>query len=176
MAFLKNLKEKLHKKKVASVLKNQKRSSLHSYSKVKNVGILINENEASARKLALALKKYFQEEGKTVKLLAYSHSDVVSTDIPYPCFCKKDLTFSFSPKKHEDALHFSKSSVDILISLHFDRVLPLEQLTVLNNAPLKIGPYNEDQSALYDLMFYDTPNSLEQFVTVMKQYFKTINK
>lgn len=176
MAFLNNLKRKLHERKVASVRKQQTRGAIHSYKTVKNVGILINENEDSAGKLALALKKYFQGEGKTVKLLAYSHADAVSTDLPYPCFCRKDLTFSFGPKKHEAALNFSTSSLDLLISLHFDRVLPLEQLTVLNNAPIKIGPYSEDQSDLYDLMFYDSPNNLEQFVTIVKQYFKTINK
>ena len=147
---------------------------------VRNIGIVW---DASKTDEFPSLSRFFQKmhESKTdVKILGYFPGNNLPnqyTAIRYLSVIKKDeLNFFYHPVSHE-TIAFINNRFDVLIDLNFKKLIPLQYISSLSNAGLKVGLFEpETRNTPFDLMMeLKNPVKVEDYLNQVVHYLGMIN-
>ena len=171
MPHLANVRENIGKWLLMRSFQNEKSEMLKSMKQTKNIGIVYNATDFSAKELTKVVH-FFEAEGKQVKTLGYvdakekrdehlSHgSDVF--------FSRKELSFWLIPKG-EEVEQFLKEEFDFLINLDCKGLFPLQAISAKSNAKIKMAKYLNQYEFAHDFMASsNTMDELELFNDLKK--------
>ena len=147
-----------------------------SFEKARNIGILLDATNRENQVFADKYRDQLRKMGKKVNVLAYFNDSLTHNNILFDYFNNKNLNWYYQPKskKVED---FMNTTFDVLISLHLDESPPLEFISAMSKAHMRVGQYREEREFCYDLMIdiNDNPD-LDKFVNQVDLYLKIINR
>lgn len=170
MAFLDGIKETWHQRKIKQRLDEHLSPEVRNYKDVQTIGILFDADREDERAVVLDYSKRLQRDHrKKVTLLGYRDVKELSGEEPYPCFCKKDLDWSQTPKG-EQVEEFIRASFDWLLALHMHDCPPLEYLSAASAARFRIGHYREGKTDFYDWMLHGEAHQLPEFLKQLEKY------
>jgi hypothetical protein len=158
----------------------KRKTSYSNLEQVKNIGIVW---DASKIEDLTYLSKFCQKmnEKKTeVKVLGYFPGNNLPnqyTAIRYFSIIKdEELNFFYHPKS-SDSNSFIKKRFDVLIDLNFKKLFPLQYISFLSNACLKVGLFEpSDKNSPYDLLMeIKSPVSIEDYLNQVIYYLGMIN-
>lgn len=158
----------------------KRKASYKGFSEVKNIGITW---DASRTEDFPVLSKFYQKmlENKTeVKVLGYYPGKVLPsqyTAIRFLSIVKREELSMFYHPVSAESTSFIKNRYDVLIDLNFKNILPLQYITSLSNAGLKVGLYDKtNDKVAYDLMMeLKNPVSTEEYLNQVLHYLSMIN-
>jgi hypothetical protein len=94
----------------------------------------------------------------------------------FSCLKKDEVNFFYHPLS-QDAADFINMRFDILFDLNFKRLLPLECITSLSVAGLKVGLFDQQRKDTYDLMMeYANPVPINEFLDQSLHYLEMIRE
>jgi hypothetical protein len=172
--------------KIGNTILNNKTSGLKrkkyfsNLNEVKNIGIVW---DASKTDDFACLSRFFQKmhESKTdVKIMGYYPGKNLPnqyTAIRFLSVIKKDeLNFFYHPVTRE-TMAFINNHFDILIDLNFNKLLPLQYISSLSNARLKVGLFEKETvNTPFDLMMeVKHPVNIENYLDQVIHYLGMIN-
>jgi hypothetical protein len=158
----------------------KRKTSYSNLEQVKDIGIVW---DASKIEDLTYLSKFCQKmsENKTdVKVLGYYPGNNLPnqyTAIRYFSIIKnEELNFFYHPVSSESN-SFIKKRFDILIDLNFKKLLPLQYVSSLSNACLKVGLFEPAaKNAPYDLLMeIKSPVNIEDYLNQVIYYLGMIN-
>jgi hypothetical protein len=158
---------------------SKRKTSYSNIDQVKNIGIVW---DASKTDDFACLTRFYQKmnENKTdVKILGYFPGNSLPnqyTAIRYLSIVKKEeLNFFYHPVSAE-SIEFVKKRFDVLIDLNFKKLLPLQYISSLSNAGLKVGLLEPDiKNPPYDLMMeLKNPVNMEDYLNQVIHYLGMI--
>jgi hypothetical protein len=163
----------------SKVSKTKRKASYSSIELVKNIGIVW---DASSTEEFTSLSKFHQRMAETkaeVNILGYySGSSLPNqyTAIRYLSIIKKDeLSFFYHPLSAETNTFVNKN-FDVLIDLNFKKILPLQYISSLSNARLKIGLFDSTNgNTAFDLMMdIKKPVNVDDYLNQVIHYLEMI--
>lgn len=177
MSFLYNIRLKFFKSALMNKVKGLKISRTPSnFERSRTFGVVFDmtnpQNEKAVREYAEQLRK----EGKTVDLLAYVDDSARHNNYEFKHFNRKDLDWILQPKIAM-VTDFVKKPFDVLMCLYSSEVLPLDYVSALSHANLRVGKHQEGKNYCFDLMV-DIGNTtdLRQVIQQMDYMLKVVNK
>ena len=167
--FLKTLQYKSSKKALAKKMAKTIAKEV-STKPISSVGILINADEMQNIE---EIKKGIGIDAK-ITVLCY-HKDFKKTRlVDYPVFYEKDFGWKGKPKTTELA-NFLETPFDLLISYYNSDTLPLQLVSGLHKANLKVGIAGTDQQA-HDMIIQTQTSELTVFTKELHKYLHILNK
>jgi hypothetical protein len=158
----------------------KRKTSYSNLDQVKNIGIVW---DASKIEDLTYLSKFCQKmnENKTeVKVLGYFPGNNLPnqyTALRYFSIIKnEELNYFYHPVSSESN-SFIKNRFDVLIDLNFKKLLPLQYISSLSNAGLKVGLLEPDvKNNPYDLLMeIKSPVNTEDYLNQVIYYLGMIN-
>ncbi len=178
MGFLTNIRQRLHQHFLQQKMKQNAKIERYSvaYEKVKRIGILFDATQSEHHSIVTAYRQNLLNEGKTVEMLAYIDDKQDHDQELFKYFNKKNISWTLEPKGNEIE-QFINTPFDVLLNLHIQPVQPLEYISILSKAHLRVGQFRKNKEHCYDLMI-DTANndSLNNFIGQVDYMIKRINK
>ncbi len=163
------------KKKLAG-LKRVGRVQNMNFDKAKRIGILF---DASLSANCVFMNEYRQtliERGKEVAILGYFDDKQVHNNVIFKYFNKKDLNWYMHPDS-DVVREFTNQRFDILISLHLNASPPLEYVSAVSQAHMRVGRHRENSDYAYDFMIdINNDYDLKGFADQIEYYLKIINR
>ena len=144
-----------------------------TYESAQTIGILFDATELKHRETVLAFSKKLKERDKKVKLLGYFNNKQDVNAFPFKAFNKTEVDWLMRPKG-ETCESFMNTSFDLLIGIYEGNNLPLEYITALSKAHLRVGPYT-DNTYCYDLMIDTDKRDLENYIKQVEFYLNKMN-
>lgn len=180
MKFLGRVRKKIGAKKIVkSTSETDRKVSYSEFSDVKTIGLVWDASDPSEFKAIASFHSKMKAIGKTVKVIGYHQKDELPdeyTAISYfNCLTKKDLNFFFLPV-NSDADLFLKDEYDILIDANFENILPLQYITKLAKAGLKVGLYTEKNKDDFDVMIAQHNPKTSEYIEQVVYYLEMIHK
>jgi hypothetical protein len=180
MELFKNIRLKigyaLLKNKVA---KTKRKTLFHNNSQVKSIGIVWN---ASKIEDFSSLSRFYQKmhENKTdVKIIGYFDGKNLPnqyTAIRYLSVIKKEELDIFYRPVSSEAISFVNNHFDVLIDINFEKLFPLNYISSLSHAGLKVGLFEtENRNNPFDLMMeLKSPVNVEDYLNHVMHYLGMI--
>ena len=171
-----NIKESFYQKRLHRTVAEVKvRRHEVNFENTKTIGLLI---EAGNRENLVFADKYREKLRKTrkqVKILAYFNDKANHDNLTVNYFTNKDMNWYGIPNS-EQVRDFIDRPFDVLISLHLTPSRPLEFISTISNAKMRVGLHSKDKEYCYDFMIDPTEvSTLSQFIDQFEDYFKIIN-
>jgi len=181
MDILRNIRLKRGKailsKRMVSVKRSKFRGNIED---VKQIGIVWDASVVSDFEYLSIFYQTMQERGINVKIIGYYPDKILPdrlTAIRFlTCLKKQDINFFFIPVSDE-AEKFIKTPFDILIDVNFNNVFPLQYITAMSSASLKIGLYEGGTNAMvFDMMLDISKKSkINDYLDHIVHYLEMIN-
>ena len=157
----------VYRRKLSGISRNKKTVNINDAGKI---GLLyLVTDEKSYGKIVEFIRE-LQDQNKTVIALGFVKSkdvpDFFSSSNSYSFFTLKDINWYNKPSG-TFINNFLKEKFDIVINLSLDDVFPLQYISGLSNANLKVGKFGKENSAYYDLMI-ETDN-IKETATFIEQ-------
>jgi hypothetical protein len=158
----------------------KRKKHFSNINEVRKIGIVWDASETDE---FACLSRFFQKmhESKTdVKILGYFPGNNLPnqyTAIRYLSVIKKDeLNFFYHPVSRE-TITFINNRFDVLIDLNFKKLLPLQYISSLSNAGLKVGLFEpKTANPPFDLMMeLKNPVKVEDYLDQVVHYLGMIN-
>lgn len=139
----------------------------------KSLGILFDATLPENRDIAIQFSNQFKQNNKSVKLFGYFDNKQDITNFPFKAFNKNDIDWLLRPKGLFID-QFLDEPFDFLICIYTGECLPIEYISALSKAHLRVGPYT-DNTYCYDLMI-DTAGkeSLKEYLKQVSFYLKRL--
>lgn len=167
--FLKALQYKSAKKVLTKKMAKSIAKEVNT-KPISNIGILVNADKSEN------IQQIIDSVGINAKIhvLCY-HKDFKKTrTVNYPVFYEKDFGWKGKPKT-EALQHFLKTPFDLLISYYNSDVLPLQLVSGLHTANLKVGIAGTDQQ-IHDMIIQTKETELKIFTKELHKYLHILNK
>ncbi len=154
-------------------LKKLDRSSIE-FDIAESIGILFDATDAINRTKVMDYAKNLKKNGKKVKLLGFVKSKQKDLSFHFKFFTLNEVNWKMIPESDE-VNHFIYNKFNILISLYLGKNNPIEYISTLSNASLRVGPFSENINS-YDLII-DTPigTDLEHLIKQVDFFLNKIN-
>lgn len=177
MNFIERLQLRLYNYFLQQKLKRNKiERNAVNFNKAKRIGILFDATDPSNEAVVNRYKQNLQNNGKQVDMLAYVDDKQEHDTTLFKYFNRKNLSWTLQPTG-TIVEQFMQTPFDILLNLHIDTVPPLEYVSALSKAQLRVGQFRDSKEYCYDLMI-DIPegDSLNNYIGQIDALLKTINK
>lgn len=164
--FETHLKQKLSQTKAS-------RTSVE-FEMAESIGILFDATEPSNRNKVIAYAQKLIKNGKKVNLLGFVNNKQKELSFSFKYFTLNEVNWKMIPQGN-DVNQFINKKFNILISLCFGKIHPIEYISALSKANLRVGPFSENPNC-YDLMI-DTPPSkgIDHLIKQVDFYLNRIN-
>jgi hypothetical protein len=143
------------------------------------IGILFDGSEESHLKEIAEYIKRLGEKKKQVKVLGYwGKKELAENPIKaqgYPYFTKKNINWIMIPS-HPLVTDFINTPFDILININTETCFPLQYISGLSRATLRVGKYVSSGTAYYDLMINQKNADLKHYFEQVDHYLNLINQ
>ncbi|WP_053002348.1 DUF6913 domain-containing protein [Kordia jejudonensis] len=167
--FLKALQYKSSKKALTKQLSKTIAKEVTEHP-IKTIGILINADEIQH---VAEITNSIEIDAK-IHVLCY-HKDFKKTrTITHPTFYEKDFGWKGTPKT-ETLQAFFNTPLDLLISYYSSDTLPLQLVSGLHTANLKVGIAGTDQQ-IHDMIIQTKETEVAVFTTELHKYLQILNK
>ncbi len=127
-------------RRALAFLKRQRRT--HTLRSARTIGLLFDAANPKNQREIVEFAKSLEKNGKQVRLLGYFATRETPGQHPFDYFYKKETNWTGQPKS-EKALAFTGEKFDLLISLNPADERPLEWISQLSPAAMKIGLVTE---------------------------------
>ena len=167
--FLKALQYKSSKKVLTKKLAKTTAKEV-STEPIKTIGILINADKTQN------IQQITDHIGidAQIHVLCY-HKDFKKTrKVDYPVFYEKDFGWKGKPKS-EALQHFLKTPLDLLISYYSSDTVPLQLVSGLHSANLKVGIAGTAQE-IHDVIIQTKEPEIAIFKKELHKYLHILNK
>lgn len=182
MELFRNIRLKKGKAILRKKIRNLKRVKFKgSLDSVKDIGIVWDASGIQDLSFLSKFQQKMQERNIDVKIIGYYPGEELPDRllaIRYlSCFKRKDLNFFYIPVSAE-AEKFIKTPFDVLIDVNLNNLLPLEYITALSVASLKVGLFNENNSISYFELMIEAGKKpvLNDYLDNVIYYLEMINK
>ena len=143
--------------------------------KAQSIVMMFIDDDLNKQKAILNFAKELNQQGKSVKMLAYIPAKETPEHLPYEAFSKKDIDWIFRPKSN-NVNEFQNTPFDILFNFTSTTNKPLEYISALSRAKFRIGTLSEN-TLCYDLMVDCKSNSnITKIIEQMKFYLGKMNR
>jgi hypothetical protein len=180
MELFKNLRLRIGKTLLSRKVARMKRKiSFSDFGKVKNIGVVW---DASKPLQFASLSKFHQKMQETkidVKIFGYFPGKNLPdqyTAIRYLTCIKKDEINSFYHPDSSETSSFILNPFDILIDINFEKQFPLQYVTSLSKASLKVGLFDQETiDSPFDLMIQvKNPVDIDGYLAHVIHYLEMI--
>jgi hypothetical protein len=162
------------------VARTKRKKFYSNIGQVKNIGIVW---DASKTDDFACLSKFYQKMSETqtdVKVIGYFPGNSLPnqyTAIRYLTVIKNEELNMFYHPASAESNSFINKQFDVLIDLNFKKVLPLQYISSLSNAGLKVGIFEPGvTNSPYDLMMeLKKPVNVEDYLNQVMHYLGMIN-
>jgi len=174
--WFENIKESFYQKHLQRKVAEMKvRRHQVNFENAKTIGLLIEAGDRENLVFADKYREQLRKTRKQVKILAYFNDKGNHENLTVNFFTDKDMNWYGIPNS-EQVRDFIDRPFDILISLHLDASRPLEYISTISNAKMRVGLHALDKEYCYDFMIDPTDvSTLNQYVKQFEDYFKIIN-
>lgn len=162
------------------VLKTRRKVSFPGINNIKKIGIVWDATRTADFASLSRFHQKMSERGIDVKVLSYFPGKELPdqyTAIRFlSCIRRSELSFFYLPVSTEADV-FTNTKFDILIDINFDKVFPLQYISLLSAANFKVGLFNsEADSKNFDLMMeIKKPVQTEKYLDQVIHYLEMIN-
>lgn len=152
--------------------KTTRKKSYSHIGLVRKIGIVWDASDISGFSYISQFVQKMHDRSIEVSIMGYFPGKILPdqyTAIRYfRCMKRDELNFFYHPVS-QDASQFMSIPFDVLIDINFARILPLQCLTALSKASLKVGLANCENDRVFDLMIEmkdksDISSYLEQVI------------
>lgn len=149
-------------------------------STAKNIGLIWDASRAADFQILSQFHQDMLERKIDLKILGYYPAKEIPdklTAVRYlTCLKLQDINIAYRPVSQE-AISFMNSGFDILIDTNSRDIFPLEYISTLSMAGLKVGIFrNEYEQPQFDLMIdIQKPGDLKLFLEQAAHYLEMIN-
>jgi len=126
------------------------------YDVAKSIGILFDATDASNRNKVVAYAQSMIKNGKEINLLGFVKSKQKDLSFSFKYFTLNEVNWKMIPESAE-INQFMNKKFDILINLYLGKNNPIEYISALSKANLRVGPFSENSNC-FDLII-DIPNN-----------------
>lgn len=162
------------------ITRTKRKTSYSNITQVKNIGIVW---DASLMDDFACLSRFFQKmnEKKTdVKILGYFPGNILPdqyTAIRYLTVIKKEELNIFYHPVSADSNSFVRKQFDVLIDINFKKLLPLQYISSMSHAGLKVGLFEPKiKNSPFDLLMeVKSPVNVEDYLNQVITYLGMIN-
>jgi hypothetical protein len=164
-------------KQEMSALKRDR--SMINLSEARTIGILFEATDKEEFELVKKYVLYLRDLKKKVKAIGYFSTAETPTftysKLEYDFFSKKDLNWYCKPSD-KFVSNFMQEDFDILIDLNIHTHFPLRYIAGISKSRFKVGPHQEGDEAIYDLMIEGTEGKgLKYFLRQVDTYLQMLN-
>jgi hypothetical protein len=144
------------------------------YSQAKSVGVLFSDDEYLYPAVSLLMKRLL-DDGKRVKALMYFKTYTSTPfDFTYDYFTNEHLTAT-GLIKHDRVDRFIETEFDYLFCVNRQPFAPFDSIMLRSVARCRVGMYQEDKTAGYELMLvYRENESAEVWVNQLFHYLHAL--
>ncbi len=122
---------------------------IHTIGSARTIGLLFDAGNPKNQREIMEFAKKLEKSGKQVRTLGYFNTRQLPGQHPFDYFFKKETKWTGQPKS-DKALAFIKEKFDLLISLNPADERPIEWISTLSPAAMKVGLVTE-QPHDYDI-------------------------
>jgi hypothetical protein len=146
----------------------------------KKIGLLWDATNPDEFQVLSQFHQKMQERNVELNIIGYYPGKELPdkiTAIRYlVCLKQQDISFTYRPVSYE-ASRFMNTAFDILIDANFKNMFPLEYISSLSSAGLKVGIFsNSYEHSPFDLMIEVNKNSdLNNYLDQVVHYLEMIN-
>ena len=152
MSFLEQLQLRLYNYFLRQKLKKNKvERNAVNFDAAKRIGILFDATNPENETVVNRYKRNLQNNGKQVDMLAYVDDKQEHDTTLFKYFNRKNLSWTLEPTGTL-VEQFIQTPFDILLNLHINTVPPLEYVSALSKAHLRVGQFRDSKEYCYDLM------------------------
>lgn len=166
---------KLHKELKSLKIKHR----FINFKDAVKIGVLFDGSEESHHKEIADYIKGLEEQKKQVKVLGYWGKKEVQENpirnLGYSYFTKKNINWIMIPS-HPLVTDFINTPFDILININTETCFPLQYISGLSRATLRVGKYTTSGTAYYDLMINQKHSDLRHYFEQVDHYLNLINQ
>lgn len=178
--MFKNLRLSLGRQMLVKKIAGLKRSRFRgNISSAKKIGIIWDASNPDEFGVLTQFHQKMAERNIDVHILGYYPAKEIPdriTAIRYlTCLKQPDLDLFYRPIPPE-AVSFMKTPFEILIDVNFKALFPLQYISCLSSAGLKVGIFeNGYYNSPFDFMIEMKPGDLSGFLTQATHYLELIN-
>jgi hypothetical protein len=181
MELFKNIRLKIGNSILRNkVAKTDRKPHYSNIRQVKNIGLVW---DASKIDDFSCLTRFFQKMAELkidLRILGYFHGKNLPnqyTAVRYLSIVKREELNIFYHPVSSETNAFITNNFDVLIDLNFKKLLPLQYISSLSNARLKVGLFeSETKNTPFDLMMdLKSPVSTEDYLNHVLHYLEMIN-
>ena len=159
----------------------QKKLSAHKvtrypkgFDEAQSIGILFDATDPQERQIVKHYASFIEKKGKNVQLFAFLNDEQVQNNFTFKHFSKKELDWTLKPKDQIIA-NFINTPFDFLINVYQGKNIPLEYISSLSKAHIRVGPYT-DKDNCFDLMIETNEQTdLCYFVKQLEYFLSRMN-
>ncbi len=158
--------------------KNLRRAKqMHNIETARSIGIIyVYKNEIEFRVIE-GLIRDLRERKKDVKALVYlpyiNLLEYIPQKLSIDFVTPNDLSFYYhlqGTRVHD----FIARDFDILLDFNFMKFFPLETVTAISHAKFKVGYYDDDHLAMYDMILKSNIHNLEEVIKHSMHYLEMV--
>lgn len=168
------IKYKVLSKKIDSLLKNNKNTSLNVSKPIQSIGILVNENSKFDFEGLKKLQKEIPIGSNNFSVLTYKNKNDSYNEFRGAFFYEKQITLSGKIKSNE-VNQFLDKEFDMLIDYTGADTIFSKFLIAKSKAKFKVGHYTEED-ALFNLMIAVPLDDVANFNRELIKYLKILKK
>ncbi len=172
--MLERIRFYFYKKALRRALADRRRQrKTHTLQTARTVGLLF---DATSEKTRQEVKQYVQElekNGKPVRMLGYFKTKEMPGQHPFDFFFQKETTWTGQPKS-DKAIAFSQEKFDLLLCFDPKAERPLEWISTLSPAAMKIGLVTDRSDELDIQLEIPADKGLRYFADQLHLYLAKI--
>lgn len=147
------------------------RSNIVDYNEAHEIGVLSTLYNYEKQQIIRTFIEQLQADDKKVKVLCYDTRKEKTKIFGFDTFTKRDISFG-GKFSNSDVIDFIGMKFDFLFHLDFEPDVIMNKILALSQAHCRIGRYNEEQTAFYELMI-DAKN-MDELYDEMYRYTKIL--
>lgn len=181
MELFRNIRLKIGNAILRNKMAHSKRKTHYSnINLVKNIGIVWDASKTNDFPNLSKFHQKMNDENTDVKILGYFPGNNLPnqyTAIRYLSIVKREELNLFYHPVSSEANKFMSIPFDVLIDLNFEKILPLQYISSLSNAGLKVGLFESDEGHYpFDLMMeLKKPVNVEDYLNQVIHYLGMID-
>jgi hypothetical protein len=143
----------------------------------RKIGFLFNASDAAALREIQGYIQRIATQKKEVVVLGYIEKDTPENPLKklgYSYFTRKNVNWLLIPND-TGVKEFTYSNFDILICVDNENCFPLQYISAMSKAVMRVGKYSEGNVRFYDLMINQKNNDLKSYFDQVDHYLNLIN-
>lgn len=145
-----------------------------SYDQAKSIGIIFSTDDLKKHETVKKFVKRLERDGKKVHVLSFLPKGKENFEFLFDFFTEKDVSF-WGNFTAELVINFANKPFDYLFYLDVDSNLLIKNILAMSKAKCRVGKFDEENNAFFELMIQTHNGSTEYLVDEMYKYTKILS-